>query len=102
MDGAPTATSNCVPCSAGCPDIEALGASLVAISPEMPDRTLMTVESDALTFPVLFDKGNEVARQFRLTHQIDPQVVRYQLGNGNDVAAYNGMDTAEVPLPATS
>ena len=83
------------------PDIEALGASLVAISPEMPDRTLMTVESDALTFPVLFDKGNEVARQFRLTHQIDPQVVRYQLGNGNDVAAYNGMDTAEVPLPAT-
>ncbi|HXB46414.1 MAG TPA: redoxin domain-containing protein [Streptosporangiaceae bacterium] len=83
------------------PDIEALGASLVAISPEMPDRTLMTVQSDALTFPVLFDKGNEVARQFRLTHQIDPQVVRYQLGNGNDVAAYNGMDTAEVPLPAT-
>src|SRR5580704_16444348 len=82
-------------------DIEALGASLVAISPEMPDRTLMTVQSDALTFPVLFDKGNEVARQFRLTHQIDPQVVRYQLGNGNDVAAYNGMDTAEVPLPAT-
>jgi len=83
------------------PDIEALGASLVAISPEMPDRTLMTVQSNALTFPVLFDKGNEVARQFRLTHQIDPQVVRYQLGNGNDVAAYNGMDTAEVPLPAT-
>ena len=83
------------------PDIEALGASLVAISPEMPDRTLITVQSDALTFPVLFDKGNEVARQFRLTHQIDPQVVRYQLGNGNDVAAYNGMDTAEVPLPAT-
>jgi hydroxyquinol 1,2-dioxygenase len=83
------------------PDIEALGASLVAISPEIPDRTLMTVESGALTFPVLFDKGNEVARQFRLTHQIDPQVVSYQLGNGNDVAAYNGMDTAEVPLPAT-
>jgi protocatechuate 3,4-dioxygenase beta subunit/peroxiredoxin len=83
------------------PDIEALGASLVAISPEMPDRALMTVESSALTFPVLFDKGNEVARQFRLTHRIDPQVVRYQLGNGNDVAAYNGTDTAEVPLPAT-
>jgi peroxiredoxin len=67
----------------------------------MPNRTLMTVKSNALTFPVLFDKGNEVARQFRLTHQIDSQVVRYQLGHGNDVAAYNGMDTAEVPLPAT-
>ena len=38
------------------PGIEALGASLVTISPEMPDRTLMTVKSIALTFPVLFEK----------------------------------------------
>jgi len=83
------------------PEIEALGASLVAISPELPDRAAMTADSDALTFPVLYDQGNRVARRFRLTHQIAPGVVRYQLGNGNDVAAYNGMDTAEVPLPAT-
>jgi hypothetical protein len=42
-----------------------------------------------------------VARQFWLTHRIDPEVVRYQLGNGNGVAAFNGTDGAEVPLPAT-
>jgi protocatechuate 3,4-dioxygenase beta subunit/peroxiredoxin len=83
------------------PEIEAQGASLVAISPELPDRAAMTADSDALTFPVLYDQGNEVARLFRLTHQIAPEVVKYQLGNGNDVAAYNGMGTAEVPLPAT-
>ena len=82
------------------PDIQALGASLIAISPEVPDRTALAVKDNALTFPVLVDKGNVVARQFRLTHQIDPRVVSYQLGNGNDVAAYNGMDIAEVPLPA--
>jgi protocatechuate 3,4-dioxygenase beta subunit/peroxiredoxin len=82
------------------PEIEALGASLVAISPELPDRAAVTADSDALTFPVLFDQGNAVARQFRLTHEIAPEIVRYQLGNGNDVAAFNGMDTAEVPLPA--
>jgi protocatechuate 3,4-dioxygenase beta subunit/peroxiredoxin len=83
------------------PEIEALGARLVAISPELPDRAAMTAGSDALTFPVLYDQGNQVARRFRLTHQIAPGVVGYQLGNGNDVAAFNGMDTAEVPLPAT-
>lgn len=83
------------------PEIEALGASLVAISPELPDRAAMTADSNALDFPVLYDQGNHLARQFRLTHPIAPEVVRYQLGNGNDVAAYNGMDTAEVPLPAT-
>ncbi|WP_326568900.1 peroxiredoxin-like family protein [Amycolatopsis rhabdoformis] len=83
------------------PDLRALGAGLVAISPELPDRSLSTVEKNELGFPVLSDVGNDVARQFRLVHPIAPDVVRYQLGNGNDVAAFNGSDVAEVPLPAT-
>jgi peroxiredoxin len=81
--------------------IRALGATLVAISPELPDRTLSTVEVNQLGYPVLSDVDNAVARQYRLTHTIDPAVVRYQLGNGNDVAAFNGSGQAEVPLPAT-
>jgi len=78
-----------------------LGATLVAISPELPDRSLSTVEKNELTFPVLSDVGNRVAREFRLVHPIAPDVVAYQLGNGNDVAAFNGAAVAEVPLPAT-
>jgi peroxiredoxin len=81
--------------------IRALGATLVAISPELPDRTLSTAEVNLLGYPVLSDVDNAVARQFRLTHTIDPKVVRYQLGNGNDVAAFNSSARAEVPLPAT-
>jgi peroxiredoxin len=82
-------------------EIQRLGASLVAISPELPDRSLSVAEKNELAFPVLSDKGNAVARQFRLTHQIASAVVTYQLGNGNDVAAFNGSDVPEVPLPAT-
>jgi peroxiredoxin len=73
----------------------------VAISPESPDRTLTTAEANRLGYPVLSDADNAVARQYRLTHTIAPEVVRYQLGNGNDVAAFNGSGQAEVPLPAT-
>lgn len=83
------------------PELGELGAALVAISPELPDRSLSTVEKNELGFPVLSDVGNEVARGFRLVHRIAPEVVAYQLGNGNDVAAYNGAEVAEVPLPAT-
>jgi peroxiredoxin len=82
-------------------EIQQLGASLIAISPELPDRSLSVAEKNELAFPVLSDKGNAVARQFRLTHRIAPAVVAYQLGNGNDVAAFNGSDVPEVPLPAT-
>jgi peroxiredoxin len=83
------------------PDFAKLGASLVAISPELPDRSLSLAEKNDLAFPVLSDAGNGVARQFRLTHRIAAEVVEYQRGNGNDVAAFNGSDVAEVPLPAT-
>jgi peroxiredoxin len=83
------------------PELSALGATLVAISPELPDQSLTTKEKNALSFAVLSDVGNRVARRFRLTHEIPPEVVAYQLRNGNDVARFNGAEIAEVPLPAT-
>ena len=82
-------------------DLRRLGATLVAISPELPDRSLTTAQRNDLEFPVLSDHGNAVAHRFRLVHAIAPEVVAYQRRNGNDVAAYNGAPTAEVPLPAT-
>ncbi len=41
--------------------IRELGASLVAVSPEIPDNALSTVEKNNLTFEVLSDAGNRVA-----------------------------------------
>jgi peroxiredoxin len=46
------------------PEITALHGSLVAISPQNPEHTLLTVEHKDLTFPVLSDVGNQVARQY--------------------------------------
>ena len=47
------------------PEMEKLGASLIAISPERPDHGVIATEKNKLTFPVLSDFGNKVARQFR-------------------------------------
>ena len=44
------------------PRISALGGRLVAISPQLPGNSLDTVSKNALTFDVLSDVGNEVAR----------------------------------------
>jgi len=44
----------------------ALGARLVAISPQLPDGSLSTAEANELTFDVLSDVGNRVARSFGL------------------------------------
>ncbi len=42
------------------PQLRALGATLVAISPQTPDHSLSTVEKIELTFAVLSDVGNRV------------------------------------------
>ena len=48
------------------PQLRERGALFVAISPQTPDYALSDVEKKQLTFPVLTDKGNRVARDFKL------------------------------------
>ncbi|MGH8147487.1 MAG: peroxiredoxin family protein, partial [Rhodanobacteraceae bacterium] len=48
------------------PQLQALGASLLAVSPQTPDNSLGTVEKHALNYPVLSDVGLHVARAYGL------------------------------------
>ena len=43
-------------------EITALGAKLVAISPQLPDGSMSTAETNRVSFDVLSDVGNRVAR----------------------------------------
>jgi len=83
------------------PEIKALGATLVAISPQTPDNSLSTVEKNELEFEVLSDVGNLVARKFGLVFQLTEEVLAYQKKFDVDVANYNGDQSYELPIPAT-
>ncbi len=82
-------------------DIQALGASLVAISPQSPDGSLSMKEKHDLQFEVLSDAGNGVARQFGLVYTLRQPVQEAALKLGNDIAAGNADGTWELPVPAT-
>ncbi|MFM7427631.1 MAG: peroxiredoxin-like family protein [Elainella sp.] len=82
-------------------EIRALGATLVAISPETPDQSLTTQEKHDLQFPVLSDAGNRVARQFGLVSQLDQSLRPIYKAFGIDLAAHNGDQSFELPIPAT-
>lgn len=83
------------------PEIEDLGASLLAISPEQPDNSLSTAEKNSVSFDILSDAGNEVARQFGLVFEL-PMVLRplYETF-GIDLLASNGDESFTLPVPAT-
>lgn len=83
------------------PQIEERGATLVGVSPELPDSTLNTIEKHQLKFEVLSDVGNKLARQYGLVMSV-PEIVRpLYLQWGLDLPTFNGEDTWELPIPAT-
>lgn len=84
------------------PEIKALGASLVAISPQTPDHALSLAEKHSLGFELLSDLGNKVARQYGLVFSL-PEPLRQLYINkfGVDLQDYNADEAYELPLPGT-
>lgn len=77
------------------------GVRFVAISPELPDRSLATIQKHSLGFPVLSDIGNAYARQLGITFKQD-EGLREPFGTlGIDLKERNGDDSFEVPVPIT-
>ena len=83
------------------PEFQQAGATLVAISPELPDHSLSVTEKHSLEFAVLSDVGNQVSRQYGLVFTLDASLRPIYQNFGIDLPASNGDDSYELPLPAT-
>ena len=83
------------------PELTSLGATLVAVSPQTPDHTALTANEKELTFPVLSDVGNRVARQYGLAFGVGSEVAGTLRNLGIDLTNFNGTDDDELPLTAT-
>ncbi|MBL1275315.1 MAG: AhpC/TSA family protein [Ectothiorhodospiraceae bacterium] len=83
-------------------EIRDLNGTLVAISAELPETSLTTVENNKLSFPVLSDHNLDLARQFGLVIQL-PKNIEDMTKNvfGLDFKKINGMESYELPIPAT-
>ena len=84
------------------PEIMKAGASLIALTPELPDKTLTTIEKNKLEFEVLTDLNHQVAKDYDLLFKLTPEVEKLY-GEKFNLEAYNGADagTDTLPLVAT-
>lgn len=84
------------------PAIKAAGASLIALTPELPDKTLTTKEKNGLKFEVLTDLDNQVADKYDLLFKLTPEVEKHY-ASFFDLEEYNGKSagTDTLPLAAT-
>lgn len=83
------------------PAIQALGVSLIAISPQTQSYSLAMAERHNLTFNILSDRRNGVARQFGLVHQVPGYLRPVFEQMGLPLPRYNGDESFELPIPAT-
>jgi peroxiredoxin len=83
-------------------DLDTVSATLVAVSPLLPDRSLTVTEKNELAFPVLSDAGNEVARRFGLVFKLDDDLKQVYLDFFKiPLPDHNGDDSWELPITAT-
>jgi peroxiredoxin len=83
------------------PEIKAAGVNLVAVSPEMPDKTLTTAQKNELTFQVLSDPDLKAAAGFGLAFELPDDLAALYVKNGNDLRIINGTRQFSLPVPAT-
>lgn len=83
------------------PEIKSLGANLVAISPQIPEKSSTTAKENAVTFDVLSDVENRVAREFDLVFTLPERLRPIYKNFGVDLPGANGDDTFALPIAAT-
>ncbi len=78
-----------------------LGARLVAITPELPDGTLSSIEKHSLSFQVLTDIDNRLAEKFGLVFTLPDKLKEVYKSFGFDLEKSNGNNRWQLPIPAT-
>jgi peroxiredoxin len=68
------------------PEIQAIGAQLIAISPQKPDHSLSLQEKEGLEFQVLSDPNGLVTAKYNLLFDVPPGVREVMEGIGLDLA----------------
>ena len=83
------------------PALKKLGATLVAVSPQVPERLVGIKERHNLDYLVATDFGNDLARKFGILYSYDGPSRQAALAKGTPIGDITGTGTWELPMPAT-
>ena len=82
------------------PEFKKAGATLLALTPELPDNSLSTSEKNNLEFTVLSDVDNTIGKNYGIIFTLTEEVASIY-NNAFDLNSYNGNKSNELPLAAT-
>jgi peroxiredoxin len=83
------------------PELEAHHANLAAISPQTIKQNNLMADQHKLTFPLLSDSGNRVAKQFGVAYKLLSDLQELNRRIFVNLEFINGDKSWELPMPAT-
>jgi peroxiredoxin len=81
------------------PALAELGVTLVALSPQVPQRLAAIRNRFGFGFPVVSDTGNGLARRFGITFTASPASQARARAHGSDLGEVLGTGQWELPMP---
>ncbi|MDQ6433897.1 peroxiredoxin-like family protein [Mesorhizobium sp. LHD-90] len=82
------------------PDLARLGAVLVGVSPQVPEKLVEIKQRHDLSFLVATDRDNRLGRRFGILYSFDEASRRSSLESGTPIGEVTGTGTWELPMPA--
>lgn len=80
--------------------IKAKGATLLAITPELPENISKTIDKTKASYPVLFDDGLKIMNAYKVAFKVDDKTIEKYKGYGIEFDKANGSNGANLPVPA--
>ena len=81
-------------------ELEEMGATLVALTPQTPEHNQAMSAKNALNFHLLSDPGNAYAAKLGLRFQVPDELKEVYSSFGLVLPKYNGDESWTLPIPA--
>lgn len=81
--------------------ITSKGATVVAISPEIQENVVKTIQKTKASFPVISDVQMKIMRDYKVNFPVPQATIDRYKNFGIDFSVANGENGANLPVPAT-
>lgn len=76
------------------------GATVLAITPELPENISKTIGKTNATYSILYDEGLTIMNAYNVAFKVEEKTVEKYKGYGIDFLKVNGINGANLPVPA--
>ena len=84
------------------PYFEKYNASLIAVTPQRPDKSKEQLDKSKYTFEILSDLDGGVMKEYNLYFEVPQELYELYKNRFNfDITEYNGKDRLSLPVPGT-